>query len=63
MELAGARNEGRPRRTTPIATRFDQFTLARLKALAELRDTGYQTPLKQFAVERLYEEEKREGII
>jgi hypothetical protein len=60
MELAGARNEGRPRRTTPIATRFDQFTLARLKAL---RDTGYQTPLKQFAVERLYEEEKREGII
>ncbi len=53
----------RPGRTTPIAIRFDQFTLTRLKALAALRNTGYQTLLKQFVVERLYEEEKREGII
>jgi len=53
----------RPGRTTPIAVRFDQFTLTRLKALAALRNTGYQTLLKEFVVERLYEEEKREGII
>jgi hypothetical protein len=53
----------RPGRTTPIAIRFDQFTLSRLKALAALRNTGYQTLLKEFVVERLYEEEKREGII
>jgi hypothetical protein len=53
----------RPGRTTPIAIRFDQFTLKRLKALASLRNTGYQTLLKEFVVERLYEEEKREGII
>lgn len=53
----------RPGRTTPIAIRFDQFTLTRLKALAALRNTGYQTLLKEFVVERLYEEEKREGII
>jgi hypothetical protein len=53
----------RPGRTTPIAIRFDQFTLKRLKALAALRNTGYQTLLKEFVVERLYEEEKREGII
>jgi predicted DNA binding CopG/RHH family protein len=53
----------RPGRTTPIAIRFDQFTLARLKALAAARNTGYQTLLKEFVVERLYEEEKREGII
>ena len=53
----------RPGRTTPIAIRFDQFTLMRLKALAALRNTGYQTLLKEFVVERLYEEEKREGII
>jgi hypothetical protein len=53
----------RPGRTTPIAIRFDQFTLKRLKALAAVRNTGYQTLLKQFVVERLYEEEKREGII
>jgi hypothetical protein len=53
----------RPGRTTPIAVRFDQFTLKRLRALAALRNTGYQTLLKEFVVERLYEEEKREGII
>ncbi len=53
----------RPGRTTPIAIRFDQFTLKRLKALAALRNTGYQTLLKEFVIERLYEEEKREGII
>jgi hypothetical protein len=53
----------RPGRTTPIAIRFDQFTLMRLKALAALRNTGYQTLLKEFVVERLYEEEKREGIV
>ena len=53
----------RPGRTTPIAIRFDQFTLERLKALAALRNTGYQTLLKEFVIERLYEEEKREGII
>jgi hypothetical protein len=53
----------RPGRTTPVAIRFDRFTLKRLKALAVLRNTGYQTLLKEFVVERLYEEEKRAGII
>jgi hypothetical protein len=53
----------RPGRTTPIAVRFDQFTVTRLKALAALRNTGYQTLLKEFVIERLYEEEKRAGII
>jgi hypothetical protein len=53
----------RPGRTTPIAVRFDQFTLERLRALAALRNTGYQTLLKEFVIERLYEEEKRAGII
>jgi predicted DNA binding CopG/RHH family protein len=50
-------------RTTPVAIRLDQFTLRRLKTLAALRNTGYQTLLKEFVVERLYEEERREGII
>jgi hypothetical protein len=54
----------RPRgRTTPIAVRFDEFTVKRLKELAARRNTGYQTLLKEFVVERLYEEEKRERII
>lgn len=56
--------EARPRgRTTPIAVRFDEFTLKRLRQLADRRNTGYQTLLKEFVVERLYEEEKREGLI
>jgi hypothetical protein len=53
----------RPGRTTPVAIRFDQFTLMRLKTLAAHRNTGYQTLLKEFVVERLYEEEQRAGII
>ncbi len=53
----------RPGRTTPVAIRFDRFTLKRLKALAALRNIGYQTLLKEFVIERLYEEEKRTGII
>ncbi len=43
--------------------RFDEFTLKRLRVLAARRNTGYQTLLKEFVVERLYEEEKREGLI
>lgn len=53
----------RPARTTPVAIRFDQFTLKRLKTLATLHNKGYQTLLKEFVVERLYEEEKRAGIL
>ena len=55
-----AREEERPRpRTKPINIRFDDFTLGRLKALAGSRNVGYQTLLKTFVQERLYEEEKR----
>jgi len=50
-------------RTRPIAVRFDGDTLKRLKALAEKKHKGYQTLLKEFVTERLYEEEKREGIV
>lgn len=50
-------------RTRPIAVRFDESTLRRVKALAARRGTGYQTLLKEFVSERLYEEEKREGIV
>jgi len=30
---------------------------------ARCRDKGYQTLLKEFVAERLYEEEKREGLV
>lgn len=50
-------------RTKPVAVRFDEDVLSRLKALAESKGKGYQTMLKEFVVERLYEEEKREGLL
>jgi hypothetical protein len=50
-------------RTRPVAVRFDDDTLQRLRILAERRHKGYQTLLKEFVMERLYEEEKREGIV
>jgi hypothetical protein len=62
-KLLRMRDVVRPGPTKPIAVRFDRFTVERLKALAALRNTGYQTLLKEFVVERLYEEEKRAGII
>ena len=53
-----------PRSTTrPVAIRFDEHTLARIKTLAQRRHKGYQTLLKEFVTERLYEEEKRDGLI
>lgn len=50
-------------RTRSVAVRFDDSTLQRMKALAQRRHKGYQTLLKEFVVERLYEEEKREGLV
>lgn len=59
-----ASDEERPRpRTKSINVRFDDFTLGRLKTLAGRRNVGYQTLLKAFVQERLYEEEKREGLL
>lgn len=48
--------------TSPTAVRFDRDILRRLKALAAKKGKGYQTLLKEFVVERLYEEEKRERL-
>jgi hypothetical protein len=50
-------------RTRPVAIRFDESTLGRLKRLSAHLHKGYQSLLKEFVVERLYEEEKREGLI
>lgn len=50
-------------RTRPINVRFDDFTLGRLKDMANRRNVGYQTLLKDFVVERLYQEEVREGVL
>jgi hypothetical protein len=50
-------------RTRPISVRLDDDVLQRLKVLAARKNKGYQSLLKEFVVERLYEEEKREGIV
>ncbi len=58
----GVLPQARPR-TRPIAVRFDEDVLRRLRALATAKHKGYQTLLKEFVIERLYEEEKREGLV
>lgn len=59
--------EGPPKRTPTasqsINLRLEVNTLKRLKALAARKQMGYQTLLKTFLTERLYEEEKREGVL
>jgi predicted DNA binding CopG/RHH family protein len=59
--------EGLPKRTPTasqsINLRLEVSTLKRLKALAARKQMGYQTLLKSFLTERLYEEEKREGVL
>src|SRR5260370_42535437 len=49
--------------TRPVAIRFDAHTLERIKVLARKRHKGYQTLLKEFVTGRLYEEEKRKGLV
>lgn len=51
------------KRTRNVAVRFDETTLQRIRALAARRHQGYQTLIKQFVTERLYEEEKRDGTV
>lgn len=50
-------------RTRAISLRLDEDLLRRLKAMARRKGKGYQTLLKEFVLERLYEEEKREGML
>jgi predicted DNA binding CopG/RHH family protein len=50
-------------RSRPIGIRFDADTLKRLRRVAKAKGTGYQTLLKTFVMERLYEEEQREGLL
>lgn len=52
----------RPRKGT-ISVRMEDDLVSRLKALAAVKGVGYQTLLRQFVADRVYEEEKREGIL
>lgn len=52
-----------PKQAAPVSLRLEADTVRRLRALAEKKGTKYQTLLKQFVIERLYEEEKREHVV
>lgn len=52
-----------PKQAAPVSLRLEADTVRRLRVLAEKRGTKYQTLLKQFVIERLYEEEKRERMV
>jgi hypothetical protein len=47
----------------PINLRLEADIVRRVRALAARKGTKYQTLLKTFINERLYEEEKREGLV
>ena len=61
--LPPPREEGKPPPLRPTSLRLDRATTDRLRSLAKSKGLGYQTLLKQFVLERLYEEEKREGVL
>ena len=53
----------RPRKSNPTSLRLGTDLERRLRHLAELKDTSYQTLLKEFVLERVYEEAKRHGVL
>lgn len=57
------RQPRQPKDTHITTLRLDGDTEQRLKHLAALKKIPYQTLLKQFVNERLYEEEKRMGVV
>jgi CopG antitoxin of type II toxin-antitoxin system len=59
-KLQTARNERKSRNITlNISTQLEQ----RLRHVALIKHTPYQSLLKEFVIERLYEEEKRLGVL
>ena len=53
----------RPRKSRPTSLRLGTDLERRLRHLAELKGVPYQTLLKEFVLERVYEEEKRMKVI
>lgn len=53
----------RPAKSNPTSLRLSADLEGRLRRLAELKGTTYQTLMKEFVLERVYEEEKRLKII
>jgi predicted DNA binding CopG/RHH family protein len=47
------------RKSSTISIRIDEDLLLRIRNLARIRRKGYQTLIKEFLIERTYEEEKK----
>ncbi len=58
--LQQARNE---RKSRNITLNLSKGLEQRLRKLAEIEGVGYQTLIKQFLLERTYQEEVRRGIV
>ena len=63
VERQSPRQPRLPKATHITSLRLDADTETRLKHIAALKKLPYQTLLKQFVSERLYEEEKRLGVV
>lgn len=50
-------------KSRPTSIRLGRDLEQRLRRLAEIKGTSYQTLLKEFVLERVYEEEKRMGVL
>lgn len=61
--LAQLPKRPRPAKSNPTSLRLGVDLERRLRHLAELKGTTYQTLLKEFVLERVYEEEKRLHVI
>lgn len=53
----------RPAKSNPVSLRLGVDLERRLRHLAELKGTTYQTLMKEFVLERVYEEEKRLHVL
>lgn len=62
-ERQSPRQPRQPKASFVTTLRLDADVEARLKHVAALKQMPYQTLLKQFVSERLYEEEKRLGVL
>jgi CopG antitoxin of type II toxin-antitoxin system len=63
LDLPLKRSKERTSGTRPISLRLERDLDARLREVARRKGANYQTLLKDFVLERVYEEEKRLGII
>ncbi|WP_019914705.1 CopG family antitoxin [Paenibacillus sp. HW567] len=51
------------RKSVSISIRIDEDLLVRIRSIARQRKKGYQTLIKEFLIERTYEEEKKMSLL